>query len=270
MSDDILHTGRADIHHPKGPLTGQAARSECAEGCAWASHMRGGQPLYVQICMLCKRINWEDLDEQVARVRATALHDFAASMRTLAEQAPEGEPAGWPWTAYALAAVKAEESAGCAGDFEARVRAAVAEEAVDLKTRLFDAEAALAELVRLKDGPRDAAYERDKPLAWSRARAVLAQIPAAPSVRPDTDRTPDVGTPEHPTPEEAAADALRKIDARLAALPYRTVGGLPEVEREYLFGAVNDTAKELFGDRWVAVMRARSVSSLPEETPDAR
>jgi len=33
----------------------------------------------------------------------------------------------------------------------------------------------LAELVRLKDGPRDAAYERDKPIAWARARAVLAQ-----------------------------------------------------------------------------------------------
>lgn len=47
----------------------------------------------------------------------------------------------------------------------------------DLRTRLFDAEAALAELVRLKDGPRDAAYERAKPIAWSRARAVLAQIP---------------------------------------------------------------------------------------------
>lgn len=108
---DILHTGRADIHHHKGPLTGRAGRSGCAEGCAWASHMRGGEPLYVQICMLCERINWEDLAEQVDRVRAAALHDFAASMRTLAEQAPEGEPAGWPWTAYALAAVKAEERA---------------------------------------------------------------------------------------------------------------------------------------------------------------
>lgn len=38
-----------------------------------------------------------------------------------------------------------------------------------------DAELALAELVRLKDGPRDEAYERDKPAAWDRARAVLAR-----------------------------------------------------------------------------------------------
>lgn len=79
----------------------------------------------------------------------------------------------------------------CKGDVEAmvrailpvvaRVRADVAEDLVDLRTRVFHAESALVELVRLKDGPRDAAYERDKPLAWSRARAVLAQIPAAPA-----------------------------------------------------------------------------------------
>jgi hypothetical protein len=50
--------------------------------------------------------------EEVAAVRAAALRDFAASMRALAEQAPEGEPASWPWSAYALAAVKAEEHAG--------------------------------------------------------------------------------------------------------------------------------------------------------------
>lgn len=31
----------------------------------------------------------------------------------------------------------------------------------------------LAELVRLKDGPRDAAYERDKPKAWQAARDAL-------------------------------------------------------------------------------------------------
>lgn len=31
----------------------------------------------------------------------------------------------------------------------------------------------MAELVRLKDGPRDAAYELAKPLAWREARAAL-------------------------------------------------------------------------------------------------
>jgi hypothetical protein len=76
--------------------------------------------------------------EVVARVRADTFRFFAAEMRTLADQAPEGEPARWPWTAYALAAVKAEERAG-------------------------------------KGFPSD-----------------------------DTDRTPDVGTPDHPA---AARDA---------------------------------------------------------------
>lgn len=37
------------------------------------------------------------------------------------------------------------------------------------------AEAALAELVRLKDGPRDAAYEEAKPYAWAQARLVLSE-----------------------------------------------------------------------------------------------
>lgn len=42
----------------------------------------------------------------------------------------------------------------------------------------------LAELVALKDGPRDADYERRKPLAWERARAVLAAAePAAEQAR---------------------------------------------------------------------------------------
>lgn len=56
----------------------------------------------------------------------------------------------------------------------------------------------------------------------------------------------------------AAADALRKVGNTLAALPYRLIGGLPLVEREELFGAVNDVAKELFGDQWVGAMRGES------------
>jgi hypothetical protein len=39
--------------------------------------------------------------------------------------------------------------------------------------------AALRELVRLHDGPRDAAYERDKPKAWDAARAVVADAGSA-------------------------------------------------------------------------------------------
>lgn len=60
--------------------------------------------------------------------------------------------------------------------------------ALDSEYRLFDAESALAELVRLKDGPRDAGYREQKELAWSRARDVLMQInndSPPPPTRPD-------------------------------------------------------------------------------------
>lgn len=41
------------------------------------------------------------------------------------------------------------------------------------RSRAADLEAALRELVELKDGPRDEDYERRKPAAWERAREVL-------------------------------------------------------------------------------------------------
>jgi hypothetical protein len=53
-----------------------------------------------------------DGTDRDARVRAQALRDFAEAMRVLAEDAPADEPAKWPWSGYALAAVKAEEYAG--------------------------------------------------------------------------------------------------------------------------------------------------------------
>lgn len=47
-------------------------------------------------------------------------------------------------------------------------------EAAALRTLLAGpAEAALAELVALKDGPRNDDYERRKPAAWEAARAVV-------------------------------------------------------------------------------------------------
>ncbi|MDD4866186.1 MAG: hypothetical protein PHQ28_03370 [Mycobacterium sp.] len=55
--------------------------------------------------------------------------------------------------------------------------------------------------------------------------------------------------------ERAVADALCRVELALAAKPYRTVGGLAEVERSELFDAVNQVARDLFGDRWVTVMR---------------
>lgn len=35
---------------------------------------------------------------------------------------------------------------------------------------------ALSSLVALKNGPRDEVYEREKPLAWKRAREVIAEV----------------------------------------------------------------------------------------------
>jgi hypothetical protein len=42
---------------------------------------------------------------------------------------------------------------------------------------------ALRLLVNLKDGPRDADYERDKPLAWDLARAAVAEVDALRTLR---------------------------------------------------------------------------------------
>jgi hypothetical protein len=43
---------------------------------------------------------------------------------------------------------------------------------------------ALRLLVNLKDGPRDADYERDKPLAWDLARAAVAEADALQATPP--------------------------------------------------------------------------------------
>lgn len=117
----------------------------------------------------------------VARVRADALRSFAAEMRTLAEQAPEGEPARWPWSAYALAAVKAEERAGSAGNVEAGVRAderrRVAEE---IAQAIEDISGALA-------------------CPWTRTEAAAtARDHAGPPAERVQDAPTDAGTPEHP------------------------------------------------------------------------
>lgn len=97
------------------------------------------------------------------------------------------------------------------------------------ETRQHDdtaAMAALRELVRLKDGPRDAAYERDKPLAWDRAREVLAGEPAdreslyADAVNLAADRSPF----GHPLPEAEIRAARAGVDAAFAA----ATGGVAE------------------------------------------
>lgn len=198
MSDDFLHTGRADIHHPKGPLTGQAARSECAEGCAWASHMRGGEPLYVQICMLCERINWVDLAEQVARVRAAVAED-------------------------------------------------------------------LAQLVESLCPARDSAHLGDH-CDFRLAAVAIREHAAALSVRPDTDRTPDVGTsgrPEELRPAQSLGDHPH-TDPGDGRTECRTCG-------KWVFEAIHSCKRVPVTPAAIerAQLAAGSVPSLSEETPDA-
>lgn len=72
---------------------------------------------------------------------------------------------------------------------------------------------------------------------------------------------------------DAAAAALRDVSSRLAATHYMSMGGLPWVSREAMFGAINDSAKAILGGGWVALMRderskpepiACSVCSAPD------
>lgn len=51
-------------------------------------------------------------------------------------------------------------------------------------------------------------------------------------------------------------EALALLDEKLFGLPHLNVGGLPTVERELLFGALNDVARELLGDTWASDLRA--------------
>jgi hypothetical protein len=60
----------------------------------------------------------------------------------------------------------------CAADGEGRIKV----EYLVPASRLRGAVDALAELVRLKDGPRDEAYRAAKDAAWDAARAVLARL----------------------------------------------------------------------------------------------
>jgi hypothetical protein len=80
--------------------------------------------------------------------------------------------------------------------------------------------AALAELVRLKDGPRGSAYERDKPLAWEAAREVLdgrgldVEGLYSDAVNLAADRSPF----GHPLPESEIRAARAGVDAALTAV----------------------------------------------------
>lgn len=62
---------------------------------------------------------------------------------------------------------------------------------------------------------------------------------------------------------ERIAEALRVVGRRLAAAQYVSLGGLPWVGREGMFAAVNDTAREMLGEGWVALMRNERIE-LPD------
>ncbi len=103
--------------------------------------------------------------------------------------------------------------------------------------------AALAELVRLKDGPRDGAYERDKPRAWEQARAVLAgrsldpQALYADAVNLTADRSPF----GHPLPESEIRAAYAGVDAALTAVR----AGASQPQRMHEFWETTDDVEAL-------------------------
>ena len=76
---------------------------------------------------------------------------------------------------------------------------------------------------------------------------------------------------------QAAADirdALNKVSDQLAALPYIDRGGVPYVEREYTFDAVNKVARDVFGKDFYRIMRGEAPARIAEgsgdrEAPDA-
>ena len=68
------------------------------------------------------------------------------------------------------------------------------------------------------------------------------------------------------------ADALLAVDKELYGLPYRSIGGLPLVERESVFGVVNTVARKALGDGWpkllaLAVDRQRAATALQPYGP---
>jgi hypothetical protein len=193
-----------------------AARERLARVASWHSLETGPGGLVGLYCIECGNAHpcetrrmadgtHEDLAElpadvvdpadRDARVRAQALRDFAESMRVLAEDAPADEPAKWPYTAYALAAMKAEERAGPMAFLEddtaeARVRAQAIADVVAL----------------LSDGPRCMDWCRDNRSLYSygtnevvhAALYVESVMGRAPAIGHEDDPTGTGGTPEHP------------------------------------------------------------------------
>lgn len=59
--------------------TNEAELHDAAETCApephaWAAHLGGG-PIHIEICYLCKVINWDGVREQIAELIKAALPD---------------------------------------------------------------------------------------------------------------------------------------------------------------------------------------------------
>lgn len=51
------------------PSTGECKNTGCPEGCYWGHKTRGGLGLYVPQCKICGNINWDDIAEQLAKIR---------------------------------------------------------------------------------------------------------------------------------------------------------------------------------------------------------
>lgn len=48
---------------------GECKNTGCPEGCYWGHKTRGGLGLYVPQCKICGNINWDEIAEQLAKIR---------------------------------------------------------------------------------------------------------------------------------------------------------------------------------------------------------
>lgn len=118
-------------------MDAKVAVAGCTEGCAWASHMRGGSPIYVKICMLCKRIDWDDIADQVARVRAAVAEEHRELIKLLwafydtwMNKVDTYDPGGMPGIGSLLGtegAFEMESAADAVEPHEDRIRALLAD-----------------------------------------------------------------------------------------------------------------------------------------------
>jgi hypothetical protein len=138
--------------------------------------------------------------DQVATERAASrtAHQEIDALRS--ELADRNRPtANTEWRARIAALLQARlswrQAEGCAGDIVDHAVAPLLARVADLEAQRAAVLAVLRGLVDLKDGPRNANYERRKPLAWDAARRALirATLNTPPDPAHDDDPPADTG-----------------------------------------------------------------------------